>query len=157
MNNAQKIKNVSERSERTNSFSDFQNFGNEFYSEKSKQTDYKNRLYNMVLYGTSSFNKKELTKMKPSKVKHIENLNRQAQLELNLLKQERLIAFTNKIFGIFTNSKLAHDLIDMYSEPSGYSYQVNKLHVKDLKIAKSDIEERLIEAGVLPESYQLSI
>lgn len=160
MNKSQKISQVENRNERhtySGKFKDFQAFGNSYkgqrYSnlERDPYNKYQNFLYKRALFGLKNYPETEVKAMHPQKRERIERVNKKAQRELNLWKQERLIAMTNKILSIFKKDSLAGAMINLYSKPD--PKYICKMNFKELGIEKDDIVNRLIEKKVLPNNF----
>jgi hypothetical protein len=157
MKTQQKIKKLSTRKERTEgTFSSFQELGNKFYSEKessvqSYSPQERKKLYERAIFGLNTYTEEELKKMHWQKKNRIKKVNKRAQRELNLLKQERLIALTNSIFSMFGNSKLATDIVEQHSKPN--PKYINNMSLKDLELTRNDVADRLVEKGILPNNF----
>jgi anaerobic selenocysteine-containing dehydrogenase len=157
----EKIKSLKERSERyeyTGKYTDLQTFGNSYkgkrYSdyEKDPYNKHQNFLYKRALFGLKVYDPKEIKTMHPDKKKRIKKVNARAQSELNIWKQEKFIEITNKLFSLFTHSRLCTDLVNLYSEPDPKF--ISRTNFKDLGINKSDIINRLIKKKVLPYNFE---
>jgi len=164
MNKSQQIKSTAQRQDRTNysgTFQDFESLGKSLRTEKPysqtkryEQDPYnkhQNILYKRAMFGIKIFTQDEVKAMHPDKVARIEKVNRRAQRELNIFKQERLIKMTNKLFSIFTKSNIASDMLDVYSKPDPKF--TSRTSLKDLGIPKEDIISRLCEKGILPRNF----
>ena len=150
----QKIKEFENSKEKT--FKSFQelgsvNNGKSFTEQEAPYSPYQNDLYKRALYGVKAYTEEELKTMHYHKQKRIKKLNFKAQKEINMLKQERIIKATNKIFSWFHNSPLASDLINMYSEPDPDF--ITRKSFRDLDITKDEVIDRLIEKAILPKNF----
>ena len=103
------------------------------------------------MFGIKIFTQDEVKAMHPDKVLRIEKVNKRAQHEINIFKQERLIEITNKFFSVFTKSGIANDMLDIYSKPDPKF--TSRTSLKDLGIPKKDIINRLCEKGILPRNF----
>jgi hypothetical protein len=164
MNKSQQVQEVSQKESRTNytgTYQDFASLGKSLRKEKPysqvKQFEqdpynkYQNILYKRAMFGIKIFTQDEVKAMHPDKVLRIEKVNKRAQREVNIFKQERLIEITNKFFSVFTKSKIANDMLDVYSNPDPKF--TSRTSLKDLGIPKEDIINRLCEKGILPRNF----
>ena len=100
--------------------------------------------------------KEEIKEMHSQKRKRIVKVNKRAQHELNLWKQEKVIANTNIIFGIFNgkSSTFAQEMLaPEYSTPDPNFRCTTSF--KDLGVEKKEIINKLVEKGVLPPDFHL--
>lgn len=160
MKKSQKIKDLSTRKERTHysgKFSNFQEFGSSYkgkrYSqyEKDPYNEYQNFLYKRALFGLKMYTAEELKDMHWQKKKRIKKVHKRTQYELNLWKQEKTIAITNMVIGLFNNSSLAEEIQTEHSQPDPKF--ISTLSFKDLGIEKKEIINRLIHKGILSADF----
>jgi hypothetical protein len=158
MNKSQKIiqiENRQDRTEYTGKFSSFQEFGSSYKGKRYNQyeqdpyNEYQNFLYKRALFGLKMYTQEEIKSMHTQKRKRIVKVHKRAQHELNLWKQQKVIVNTNKIFGLFKNTKF---IVDNHSEPD--PKYVCKTSFKDLGIEKKEIVAKLVEKGVLPPNFE---
>lgn len=153
------LENRADRTQYTGKFNDFQTFGSSFkgkrYStayEQDPYSEYQNFLYKRALFGLKMFKQDEIKAMHPDKRKRIKKVHKHAQQVLNVLKQERLIEITNKFFGVFKQTSLAGEIIDMYSEPDPKF--VSKSSFKELGLDKEMVVDTLLKEKVLPSNFK---
>lgn len=154
-----KVKNREERTAYKGKFNSFAAFGNSLngkrYSmsyEKDPYSKHQNNLYKRAMFGIGMFTQEEIKAMHPEKVERIKKVHKKTQKELNIWKQEKIIALTNKIFGIFSKKEgLCKDLIELYSKPDPKF--ISRTSFKDLSISKEDIILRLVDRGLLPKNF----
>jgi hypothetical protein len=163
MEKSQKINKVANRKDRTHytgKYSSLQEFGSSYKGKRYSQyeqdpyNEMQNFLYKRALFGLRMYTAEEIKEMHSQKRKRIVKVNKRAQNVLNLWKQEKVISYTNIVFGKFNglSSSFAKDLIsDMYSTPDP-KFKC-KTPFKDLGIGKEDIVGKLVEEGVLPPDF----
>jgi hypothetical protein len=157
LNNIKKIASREERNTYQGVYKDFQTFGSNYkgkrYTEYEvhKYNPFQNFLYKRAINGLKMYEPKEIKRMHPKKKKRILTTYKRTQRVISILKQDRIIEMTNKIFGLFTNSSTAKDLIELYSEPQ--SDFVSSISLKDVGISKDIIIDKLIEERLLPEAF----
>jgi len=159
MKTHKKIERLESRPERfAGEFSSFQELGSRYYAERKTEysndpfSEKQNELYKRTLYGLSLYSEQDIKSMHFGRKNRIIKKQKRAQKELNLFKQERVIEFTNAIFGLFKNSQMANEFVELYSDPD--PKYVNKMSLKDLNINKEDIVDRFIEKNVLPDNFK---
>ena len=108
-------------------------------------------VYWKTLNGLNCFSEKDIKSMHYNRKDHIVKRHRKAQREINIFKQERIIQITNSIFKMFTNSKLASDIINLHSEPDPKYF--SNMNFQDLNMSKEDIAQRLVEKNILPNNF----
>mgnify|MGYP003645565948 CR=1 FL=1 len=160
MKKSQKISKLENRKDRTHytgKYSSFQEFGSSYKGKRYSQyeqdpyNEYQNFLYKRALFGLKMYTQEEIKEMHSQKRKRIVKVNKRAQNVLNLWKQEKIIAYTNIIFGKF-DSVIANDIVaEQYSMPDP-KFKCDT-SFKDLKIEKKDIVDKLVKEGVLPPDF----
>ena len=151
------VQNRESRTTYTGVYKDFQTFGESLTREPYQQrevksySEYQNSLYQRALFGLKLYTQTEIKEMHWQKRKRIQKVHKRTQKELNLWKQEKLISLTNKIFGLFSNSSTASEIINVYSEPDPNF--VCRASFKDLDICKEQIVDRLLNKGILPHNF----
>lgn len=160
MQNNEKIMSVETRNERTHYtgvFKDFQSFGDNAkgstYSQQSNDaySEYQNFLYKRAMFGLKMYTPQEIKAMHWQKRQRIQKVQERTQTDLNTWKQNKIIAITNKIFGLFCDSSFAQEIIDIYSTPD--PTVICKIPFKDLGITKDDIVHKLLDDGLLPHNF----
>lgn len=120
--------------------------------EQDKYTPYQNLLYKRALFGLKAYDKQEVRRIHKQKKARIIKTHKKAQKSLNIMKQEMVIQFTNRIFEIwFPKCTLTKQLIDLTDEVDPEF--INRLDLKSLGITKNDVIERFIADGVLPKDF----
>jgi|9_EtaG_2_1085328.scaffolds.fasta_scaffold27572_4 hypothetical protein len=108
-------------------------------------------MYNKLMVGLNLYSKEELYKMNSSKKNKIFKRSKQVQSMLNVWKQQVLIAKTNPVFEIFTNSAFSKEVINVSNQTdTGF---LCKLKFKELGITKNKIVHKLIAEGFLPQNF----
>lgn len=109
------------------------------------------KMYKHVMVGLDMYTPQELYAMNSSKKSKIFKRHKQAQMALNIWKQELTNAWTNKLFSSwFPNSVLAQEIADDNSTSKNF---INTLSFKDLGISKKDIINKLITENILPKNF----
>ena len=138
MKKSQKISEIKNREDRTNykgKYSSFQEFGSSYKGKRYSQyeqdpyTEQQNFIYKRAMFGLKMYDLDELKSMHWQKKKRIKKVHKKTQDELNMWKQEKLIAITNNIIGLFS-TKLADDIVTNYSSPDPKF--ISTLSFKDL-------------------------
>lgn len=82
----------------------------------------------------------------------IKKVQSRTQIMLNTWKQRKMVDISNEIFALFHKSRLAQEVIELYSEPDP-TYICN-MSFKDLGITKFDVIERMVGEGLLPYNFR---
>jgi len=153
-----KMENRPERVEYSGVFKDFQTFGSTHKGKRYANTYerdpynmYQNSLYKRALFGFKMYTQEEIKLMSKGTRQRITKTHARAQAELNIWKQERIIAMTNKLLSIFRNSPIVQPMINLYSEPDPKF--ISRTSFKELGITKDAIIERLCSKGILPHNF----
>jgi hypothetical protein len=154
-----KIENRKDKHAYEGKFKDFQTFGSSFkgkpvYSqcEQDPYSEYQNFLYKRAMFGMKMYTPEEIKTMHPQKRERVAKVHKRAQHELNVWKQEKVIAFTNKIMSVFTRSSIAKDMVNLYSKPDPTF--VSKMSFKDLGVSKEDVITHLLKKKILPNDFK---
>jgi hypothetical protein len=119
--------------------------------EVDKYSEYQNYLYNRKLKGLKSLTKKELDSMCKKKKQRIHRVHIKAQKILNRAKQEKVIAWTNKLFNnLFPESSFTKFML---SNSDTDDKVRNTLNFKDLNIDKDEIIRIFISEGILGPNF----
>jgi len=123
------------------------------YVREERLNKYQNLLYNRALYGLGAYDPEELKGMHWEKKKRIDSVHKKTKSIMNRWKQEMIIERTNAFLkSIFINSRLVKQLLQPeYSQPNE-NYNAN-IPLKEFKITKLQIIDKLIGEGVLPRNY----
>jgi predicted thioredoxin/glutaredoxin len=109
-------------------------------------------LFNRALYGMSVYSVEEVQKMHKEKRKRIVKVSLRCQEILNVWKQELVNDFTNSFFKtFFWHSPLAKDIVEKGTFTD--STYTNTMSFQQLGVKRSDIIEKLIEEGILPNNF----
>lgn len=109
------------------------------------------RMFKHVMVGLDMYTPQELYAMNSSKKAKIFKKHKQAQVMLNLWKQELTNAFTTRLLSsLFPKSTLIAELNADNSTSTKYT---NTLAFKDLGISKTDIINKLIQENFLPANF----
>lgn len=109
------------------------------------------KLFKHVMVGLELYTPQQLYAMNSSKKAKIFKRHKQAQMMLNLWKQELTNEFTNKLLGsLFPKSELIKHFAADYSTSKNY---VNTLTFKDLGISKEMLINKLIKENFLPKDF----
>jgi hypothetical protein len=158
------LKQQHQTAEYTGIYSDFQTFGNSYKGkryfnneeqtvmsyQKDLYTERQNFLFRKALKGLNAYDLKEVKLMHPDKIERIKRVNQKALHEVNMLKQERMIAFTNVIFSIFHNSPFAKGIVNEFSKPHK-KFRCDTTW-NQLGITKAMVIERLVDKQILPHN-----
>lgn len=108
-------------------------------------------LYKRLLRGLEYYSPEQLYAMNSSKKTKIAAKHKRAQHVLNIWKQEKTNAITNKLLAdIFPKSQLVKDFIGNSFTSKNF---VNTLSFKELNINKSDVINKLISVNLLPNNF----
>jgi hypothetical protein len=154
--NEKRIKSVEDRQQRicTNGIqmqNDAEKLNYSLELEKDKYSEYQNFLYKRAMFGLKMYTPEEIKAMHWQKRARIEKVHQRTQEKLNLWKQKILIAFSNKIFGIFKHSPFALAITDIAEVDNEFFC---KISFKDLGITKEDIITNMINEGILPHNFR---
>lgn len=134
--------------------SEYQQEGSNFKGKKYQRVVYTERqeyLYNRLVYGLEALPEEEVLTMKTSKRERIEFFHKKAQMIINKMKQERIIALSDHVFKtFFPKSPLAKTLVVNYRESPKI---LCKMKLCDLKITKPDIIDVFIKEKLLPKNF----
>lgn len=109
------------------------------------------RMFKHVMVGLDMYTPQELYAMNSSKKAKIFKKHKQAQVMLNLWKQELTNAITSKLLSsLFPKSTL---IAELNADNSTSSKYINTLAFKDLGINKTDIINKLIQENFLPANF----
>ena len=148
-----------------NSFTDFQSFGSAVkkqqyqktaghtvmsYTESTYNTR-QNFLYRKALKGLAAYDQKAVKKMHTDQINRVKKVHARALTEINILKQEKMISFTNAVLSIFHHSPFAKALVDNFSEPDK-KFRCDGSW-KDYGIDKEMVIDRLVDKRVLPHNF----
>ena len=156
------------------SFTTLQTQGNSKYMKQGaiSFTPEQKRLYSQLLIGKKLYTKTELYAMNSKTKNKMRDRHIDAQKSINLFKQEKLIATTNKIMQVLFPPKSAiifeqsddgttkvqgrecNKLTSLFLDNSETDDKLtNSMTFKDLGITKLDIVERFISEKLLPEQF----
>jgi len=137
---------------------EYQQVGNKFKGkkfsnyERDRFTPYQNLLYKRALFGLKIYDEKEVKKIHKQKKARIIKTHQKAQKSLNVMKQEFMIQFTNRIFEVwFPKCTLTKQLLSLSDDIDPQF--INKMDLKTLGIRKEHVIERFITDGVLPKDF----
>lgn len=132
----------------------YQQEGSNFKGKKYQKIVYTERqeyLYNRLVYGLESLSEEELLALKPSKRTRIEFFHKKAQMLINRMKQERIVALSDHVFNtFFPKSPLAKSLVLNYRESPKI---LCKMKLSHLRISKPDIINAFINEKLLPKNF----
>ena len=136
----------------------YQQVGNKFKGKKFSNcekdifTPYQNLLYKRALFGLKVYDQKEVKKIHKQKKARIIKTHMKAQKSINVMKQELIIQFTNRIFEVwFPKCTFTKQLLDLSDDIDPQF--INKMDLKTLGIKKEHVIERFITDGVLPKDF----
>lgn len=123
------------------------------YVRDERLNTYQNLLYNRALYGLAAYDPKEVKGMHWEKKKRIDSVHKKTKSIINRWKQEMIIDNTNKFLNLlFPKSKVVKQLMEpVFNQPND-NYNAN-IPLKEFKVKKLDIIDKLIIEGVLPKNY----
>lgn len=123
------------------------------YVREERLNQYQNLLYNRALYGLGAYDPKEVKGMHWEKKKRIESVHKKTKTVINRWKQSMMIEITNFLIkSIFPNSRLVKELLKPeFSQPYD-NYNAN-VPLKEFKVTKLQIIDKLIGEGILPKNY----
>lgn len=123
------------------------------YVRDERLNTYQNLLYNRALYGLAAYDPKEVKGMHWEKKKRIDAVHKKTKSIINRWKQEMIIDNTNKFLNLlFPKSKVVQQLMEpVFNQPND-NYNAN-IPLKEFKVKKLDIIDKLITEGVLPKNY----
>tara|TARA_R110001592_G_scaffold361769_2_gene673623 strand:+ start:704 stop:1162 length:459 start_codon:yes stop_codon:yes gene_type:complete len=108
-------------------------------------------MYDKLMIGLNLYTKEELYTMNSSKKNKIFKRSKQVQSMLNIWKQQLLIAKTNPVFEIFTNSNISKEIVNVFNQTDAKF--LCKLKFKELGITKDKIVHKLIAENFLPANF----
>jgi hypothetical protein len=109
------------------------------------------KMFKHVMVGLEMYTPQELYAMNSSKKAKIFKRHKQAQVMLNLWKQELTNEFTNKLLGtLFPKSELIKHFASDYSTSKNF---INTLSFKELGITKNMLVNKLIQENFLPRNF----
>jgi hypothetical protein len=109
------------------------------------------KLFKHVMVGLELYTPQELYAMNSSKKAKIFKRHKQAQMMLNLWKQELTNVFTNNLLGsLFPKSELIQNFTADYSTSKNF---INTLSFKELGITKPMLINKLIQENFLPRNF----
>lgn len=120
--------------------------------DKDPYTPYQTILYKRTLMGLKFFSQEEQDNMSPFRKEYIRSTCFKAQQELNIMKQRKIITFTNSLLGMFSKSALAEDMIGLYSKPTRNFWSEASLN--DLDISKQDVIDHFCKKRILPDFFK---
>ena len=122
-------------------------------SEQHRFTPYQNLLYKRAIMGLNVYTKQEQDDMHWEKRRRIKRVHRKAQSTINLLKQERMDAYCDKLYqDLFPKSKLAQTVFSSDKTLTDPKI-MNTLELKFLGITKVNVVNRLVIEGILPKDF----
>lgn len=140
-------------------FNDFQTMGNHFKGKRyveiefTEFNNYQNFLYNRALFGLAVYSQEEIKQMHWDKRKRIIKVHKRAQQVINIWKQEIVNTLSNHLFTtVFPKSSFTKILLETFGDSTDPEY-INKMSFKSLHITKTQVVEKLIEKGILPEDF----
>jgi len=108
-------------------------------------------LFKRVLHGLKMYNNEDINLMHWDKKRRIIKVWKRSQLVINEWKQLLSYKDSNKIFSIFTNSKLGKELVNV---PFMYMPDyINKLSFKTYGIGYEHLIVKFISTGLLPKNF----
>jgi hypothetical protein len=109
-------------------------------------------VYKRAIYGMKVINEHTLKRFNKARKVKIIKTHKAAQREINLLKQEKVMAITRNLLSVFTErSTFAKDLTRLFTKPNPH-YR-NSMSLKELGIEQSHVMERLFKKGILPKDF----
>lgn len=100
----------------------------------------------VCLHGLNAFSFKERETMSENKKYEYASLYKKAQQNLNLFKQEKVIALSNEVFAMFGHSKFAKALMEDKRTYKGFFCNMS---FRELGITPQMIEDRLTKAHLI--------
>lgn len=121
-------------------------------------TEQQNILYNRALFGLTVYSEEEIKKMHHSKRDRIKAVHKRAQMSINTLKQEIVIALSDRLFStVFPDSYITKELLECPECRTPDPDYICKLSFKTLHINKPLLISRFVSQGILPRDfYQLT-
>lgn len=112
------------------------------------------KLYFRVRNGLRSLDEEESIKMSHREKALIKENFIKTRHIMNLLKQEVCIELTNHIFtALFPKTQITKELTGKFTEEKDSNFRFEILTMKDLKIERVTIIDRLIKEGILPKNF----
>jgi hypothetical protein len=149
--------NRESRTTKTSVYSDFQTLGyslqerKHYAQQEPRYSEYQDFLYKRAMFGLKVYSSEELSTLHWQKKKRIIKVQKRTQTELNLFKQTKFIELTNKFLSVFSHSKMANDLLELYSEPD--ENFVCNMTFKELGITKTNVVNHFLKTGLLPNNF----
>lgn len=127
-------------------------------SVRDSYTEEQNLLYNRALFGLTVYTAEEVKKMHHNKRDRIKAVHKKAQSSINTLKQELVIALSDRLFStVFPDSYITKELLECPECRTPDPDYICRLSFKTLHITKDVIISRFVSQGILPRDfYQLT-